>query len=115
MSKRTPDQIRDDAMKAFNEMAPKKYDHGQNEHGGLLDERKDILADCRDETIDLWFYLESARRQMAEKDAEIATLREALKIMARDNRKACRILDKLFARCDWDTLALKIMDKEANK
>ena len=39
MSDRTPDQIRDESMERFNAIAPVKYDIGQREHGGLLENR----------------------------------------------------------------------------
>jgi hypothetical protein len=71
---RTPDQIRDHAMKAFNQIAPHKYNTGQEEHGGILDERDDIVTECRNEAVDLWFYLEAVRHQMDEKDSRIARL-----------------------------------------
>jgi len=78
MLERTPNQIRDEAIKCFNQMAPAKYNAGQKEHGGLLDKRKDIIADLRGESIDFWFYVETAARQMEEKDERIEFLEKQL-------------------------------------
>ena len=74
LPERTPDQIRDESIKCFNQLAPAKYDLGQEEHGGLLDEREDIINDLRGEAIDFWFYVETAARQMEEKDERIEYL-----------------------------------------
>jgi hypothetical protein len=60
-------------------MAPAKYNAGQKEHGGLLDKRKDIIADLRGEAIDFWFYVETAARQMEEKDERIEELEKQVK------------------------------------
>ena len=74
MRVRTPNQIKNESIKCFNQLAPAKYDAGQLEHGGLLDERKDIINDLRGEAIDFWFYVETAARQMEEKDERIEEL-----------------------------------------
>ena len=79
MQARTPNQIRDESIKCFNQMAPAKYNAGQLEHGGLLDEREDIIADLRGEAIDFWFYVETAARQLEEKDERIEFLEKQLK------------------------------------
>ena len=79
MQVRTPNQIRDESIKCFNQMAPAKYNAGQLEHGGLLDEREDIIADLRGEAIDFWFYVETAARQLEEKDERIEFLEKQLK------------------------------------
>jgi len=80
MRVRTPNQIRDESIKCFNQMAPAKYDKGQEEHGGLLDDREDIIADLRGEAIDFWFYVETAAVQMEEKDEHIDTLEAHFKL-----------------------------------
>ena len=79
MLERTPNQIRDESIKCFNQMAPAKYNAGQLEHGGLLDEREDIIADLRGEAIDFWFYVETAARQLEEKDERIEELEKQVK------------------------------------
>ena len=79
MLERTPNQIRDEAIKCFNQMAPAKYNAGQKEHGGLLDNREDIIADLRGEAIDFWFYVETAARQLEEKDEQIELLEKQVK------------------------------------
>ena len=56
MQERTPNQIRDEAIKCFNQLAP------------------DIINDLRGEAIDFWFYVETAARQMEEKDERIEYL-----------------------------------------
>ena len=55
---RTPDKIRDDAIEYFTREAAEKFDEGQEEHGGSLDERVSEV-DIEDEIIDLWFYVQS--------------------------------------------------------
>ena len=60
-------------------MAPAKYNAGQKEHGGLLDNREDIIADLRGEAIDFWFYVETAARQLEEKDERIEELEKQVK------------------------------------
>ena len=79
MQERTPNQIRDEAIKCFNQLAPAKYDAGQEEHGGNLDNREDIINDLRGEAIDFWFYVETAARQMEEKDERIEFLEKQVK------------------------------------
>jgi len=44
----------------FKELARDKYDKGQEEHGGLLDETV-TPEKIEEECIDLWFYIESLR------------------------------------------------------
>ena len=56
--RRTPDKTRDDALQYFMEVAGDKFDAGQKEHGGSLDERVSEV-DIDDEIIDLWFYVQS--------------------------------------------------------
>jgi len=74
VNKRTPNQIRDESIKCFNQLAPAKYNAGQEEHGGLLDEREDVINDLRGEAIDFWFYVETAAWQLQEKDERIEAL-----------------------------------------
>ena len=74
MTRRTPNQIRDESIKCFNQLAPAKYNAGQEEHGGLLDEREDVINDLRGEAIDFWFYVETAAWQLQEKDERIEAL-----------------------------------------
>ena len=71
---RTPDEIRDHAIKAFNQTAPAKYDEGQRVNGGLLDNHPDLIGAIREELTDGLFYVESLRHQLDEKDKRIAAL-----------------------------------------
>tara|TARA_R100000963_G_C4640247_1_gene103909 strand:+ start:1727 stop:2050 length:324 start_codon:yes stop_codon:yes gene_type:complete len=60
---RSPDQIRDDAVQDWHQRAPLKYNEGQKEHGGNLDQRADLIGEAKKENIDQWFYLCSAERE----------------------------------------------------
>lgn len=75
---RSPDQIRDHAVRCFNQLAPPKYDDGQRrkEVTPNLDQHPDLVGALREELIDGWFYLESLARQMDEKDCEIVELKK---------------------------------------
>ena len=57
---KTPNGIRDFALKRFEEAAKAKYDAGQEEHGGLITDRK-LFAELEAEIIDQWFYLQAIR------------------------------------------------------
>ena len=57
-------RIKNQAIDAFRSKAFKKYDAGQEEHGGLLTERVS-LEDLEDEIIDLWFYLQALKERLA--------------------------------------------------
>ena len=73
---RTPDQIRDHAVKAFNQLAPRKYDIGQakSEVTDNLDKHPDLIGAIREELIDGWFYVDSIAELLDRKDKEIAAL-----------------------------------------
>ena len=60
----TPDEIRDIAVARFNEFAPKKYDRGQDEHGGVLSETVEIEC-LEEEIVDLWFYLQALKLKLS--------------------------------------------------
>tara|TARA_B100000214_G_scaffold828_1_gene619 strand:- start:122 stop:385 length:264 start_codon:yes stop_codon:yes gene_type:complete len=84
MTKRTPDQIRDEAIHLFTVKAYTKFNCGQDEHGGNLDIRVKF-KDIEDEIIDMWFYVQSTktkyqRQQVKLKEAlaEIDSLKEEL-------------------------------------
>jgi len=55
----------------FKELARPKYDKGQEEHGGLLDETVTVER-LEEEILDLWFYAQSLRVKHSDevKDAE---------------------------------------------
>ena len=57
---RTPDEIREVSIMRFKELARPKYDIGQEEHCGLLDETVTIEK-IEEEILDLWFYSQSLR------------------------------------------------------
>ena len=71
---RTPNQIRDNAMRCFQQVAKPKYDLGQERAGTNLDEHPDLVGAIREELIDGWFYLESLAQQLNEKEERIAGL-----------------------------------------
>ncbi len=56
----TPNGIRDFALMRFAEAAKDKYDAGQEEHGGLITDRK-LFEELEAEIIDQWFYLQAIR------------------------------------------------------
>lgn len=66
MKPRTPDQIRDEAIRAFVARARDKYNQGQLEHGGILDENVK-WEDLEDEIIDHVFYFYSKWFQVEER------------------------------------------------
>lgn len=68
---RTPDEIREVGIMRFKELARPKYDKGQEEHGGLLDETVTVER-LEEEILDLWFYAQSLRVKHSDevKDAE---------------------------------------------
>lgn len=68
LPKRSPDQIRDDAMRVFRQQAPTKYDEGQarQEVTSNLDDHPDLGQAIREELMDAWFYNESRERQIDE-------------------------------------------------
>ena len=70
---RTPDEIREVGIARFKELARAKYDKGQAEHGGLLDETVTIEK-LEEEAIDQWFYAQSLRVKHAN---EVRTAEEA--------------------------------------
>ena len=57
---RTPNEIREVGIARFKALSRPKYDAGQVEHGGLLDETVTIEK-LEEEVIDLWFYTQSLR------------------------------------------------------
>tara|TARA_R100001244_G_scaffold82915_1_gene64177 strand:- start:301 stop:585 length:285 start_codon:yes stop_codon:yes gene_type:complete len=78
--KRTPDEIRDDEVRAFNQLAPAKYNEGQRrqEVTPNLDDHPDLVGAIREEIIDAWFYAGSLAAQLNKKDERIAELEAAL-------------------------------------
>ena len=67
---RTSEQIREQSMARFTDLAAIKYNKGQEEHGGLLDETV-TFEKLEEELIDGWFYIQSLRyRTVAEADSE---------------------------------------------
>lgn len=57
---RDPNEIREVGIARFKALSRPKYDAGQEEHGGLLDETVTIEK-LEEEVIDLWFYTQSLR------------------------------------------------------
>ena len=56
----TPESIKAAAVSRFLEVAPEKYDRGQQEHKGLIINRN-LLDEIEAETIDLFFYVQALR------------------------------------------------------
>jgi hypothetical protein len=68
--KRTSEEIREQSMWRFTDLAAAKYNKGQEEHGGLLDETV-TFEKLEEELIDGWFYIQSLRyRTGKEADSE---------------------------------------------
>ena len=74
MTERTPDEIREQAIMCWNQMARPKYDKGQKEKGTNLDDHDDLVGAIREELVDGWFYLDSLSKQIDDKDSRIAEL-----------------------------------------
>ena len=70
--KRTSDEIRDEAVAEMPESFMEKYDKGQTEHGGNLDETV-TWKDIDDEVKDLYFYSKSMRYKV-EKEVDSLTV-----------------------------------------
>ena len=58
--RRSPSEIREEGLKRFNTLYPNKWDTGQREHVGCLDETVTIEK-AEEEVLDLWAYLQSMR------------------------------------------------------
>jgi hypothetical protein len=73
---RTPNEIRDSAVRCFNQTAPAKYDVGQakSEVTNNLDKHPDLIGALREELLDAWFYLGSLQQQVDDKDCRIDEL-----------------------------------------
>jgi hypothetical protein len=74
--KRTPDEIRDDAVRVFNQLAPAKYNEGQRKQEVTpnLDDHPDLVGAIREELMDAWFYTDALATQLNKKDERIAEL-----------------------------------------
>ena len=76
---RTPDEIREVGIMRFKALARPKYDKGQEEHGGLLDETV-TPEKIEEECIDLWFYTQSLRvkheNEIGQLEAEVERWKE---------------------------------------
>ena len=60
---RSPDEIRDESIKRFSELAAMKFNAGQAEHKGCLDENV-TFQHMEEEIIDLWFYVQSLQKKL---------------------------------------------------
>ena len=78
LPERTPDQIRDDAIRCFNQMAPAKYYDGQarKEVTDTLDKHPDLGGAIREELCDAWFYNESREREIDELQLKVERLKK---------------------------------------
>lgn len=78
---RTPNEIRDSAVRCFNQLAPAKYDIGQakSEVTNNLDNHPDLIGALREELLDAWFYLGSLQQQLDDKDSRIDELEAEVK------------------------------------
>jgi hypothetical protein len=57
---RTSGEIRDVAIERFVKLSAEKFDVGQEEHGGCLDETV-TFDKLEEEIIDMWFYTQSLK------------------------------------------------------
>ena len=73
-SSRTPNEIRDSALRCFAQEAKPKYDKGQIRAGTNLDEHPDLVGAVREELMDAWFYLLSLAKQVDDKESRIVEL-----------------------------------------
>lgn len=84
----SPQLILDRAMRRFNSLAPDKYMDGQQRHGGLLNQKKDLIWELEQEVIDSVFYLSALREQLekreAKHEAEVAQLKATIEVMRND-------------------------------
>ena len=60
---RTPAEIRNESIRRFNELAAMKFNAGQAENKGCLDERV-TFSHMEEEIIDLWFYVQSMKKKI---------------------------------------------------
>lgn len=63
MTFRDPSEHRDWLVDLFNAFFPAKYDAGQERHGGKLYAKPHPLDEARQEVMDQWSYVETARWQ----------------------------------------------------
>lgn len=56
-----------DSLKRFVLSASYKYKKGQEQHGGKLWEKKDLIKKAKEEVIDQWFYLDALDKQLTDK------------------------------------------------
>ena len=81
MEKRTSDEIREQSMARFFDLAGDKYNKGQEEHGGLLDETV-TFEKIEEELIDGWFYVQSMKQRVkGNADHQSKALHERDRIM----------------------------------
>tara|TARA_R100001244_G_scaffold84612_1_gene65043 strand:- start:990 stop:1274 length:285 start_codon:yes stop_codon:yes gene_type:complete len=76
LPERTPNEIRDDAMKWFNQVAPAKYNAGQErqEVTSNLDRHPNLIDAIGEELTDGIFYLRSLARQVDELELQVDKL-----------------------------------------
>ena len=83
LPERTPDEIRDDAMRWFSQVAPAKYDEGQarQEVTSNLDRHPNLIEAIGEELTDGIFYLRSLARQIDELELQIDRLEKRNKYL----------------------------------
>jgi len=74
--RRTPNEIKEQAIMCFKQMARDKYDEGQAKaelKGDYpnLDDRPDLIKQARFEVLDMWFYLDSLAHQLDQLESEV--------------------------------------------
>tara|TARA_R110002051_G_scaffold221804_4_gene285408 strand:+ start:2659 stop:2955 length:297 start_codon:yes stop_codon:yes gene_type:complete len=86
---RTPDQIRDSAVRCFNQLAPAKYDIGQakSEVTNNLDKHPDLINAIREELLDGWFYVGSLAEQHDQLWAKIEQQEERIRELEVENEE----------------------------
>jgi len=57
-------------IKRFNDLALKKYEAGQKEHGGNLWEKPGLLESMEEEVLDQWHFIQALKQQLEEKQSQ---------------------------------------------
>jgi hypothetical protein len=83
---RGPAEIRESGLKRFNELYRAKWDKGQREHGGCLDETVTVES-MEEEVLDFWGYLQSLKEKHRK---EVESLKQQVDIWKDKYRDACK-------------------------
>tara|TARA_R100001244_G_scaffold1872_1_gene3032 strand:+ start:375 stop:722 length:348 start_codon:yes stop_codon:yes gene_type:complete len=103
---RTPNEIKEHAIMCFRQMAPAKYDKGQQKAQTNLDEHPDLVGAIREELVDGWFYLHSLAQQIEINDSYIAELELELDRSRDEVKKLKESVDGLLLEAQAQRLDL---------